>query len=183
MSKDVEFAWVQTSDRFKPKLNRSDDYEETAEHYCRRMRSILPNFPDEILSQWFYRHWSGTDDYAWLGYDRLRFKNQQWSSHDIMSSGIQISEAIQIDHSHHENGIGADREVSIQRYFDTCRTWPVPPVFLANPHGNIVRPDGFRLTHPYHVLDGNHRAAIFWSYYDSGALANDHLVWIAHLTM
>jgi hypothetical protein len=145
------------------------------------MRPLLPNFPAEVLSQWFFDHWSQIDDYAWLGFDRLRFDRREWTSEQIMQSGIQENDSIQIDHRHFEKGILAPRIERIACFFDANGTWPVPPIFLDNTDNDITRPDGWRLTTPYHLLEGSHRAAIFWTYHSRGALVSSHFLWVSTL--
>ena len=94
----MRFKWIETYGRYSPIVTPDNVPSETVEEYCRRMRPLLPNFPAEVLSQWFFDHWSQIDDYAWLGFDRLRFDRREWTSEQIMQSGIQENDSIQIDH-------------------------------------------------------------------------------------
>lgn len=164
------------------RFRRTDKYAETADEYCARMQDLLPRFPADVLKQWFYDHWSDIDNYAWLDFTRLGFTKHRWQSQEVMGSGIQDNESIRIDHQHYEAGLihfHGDRMVD---YFRSHGTWPVSPVFLANPSADIVRPDGFELTAPYHLLEGHHRAGYFWSFFESNALQHVHKVWVAALT-
>jgi hypothetical protein len=44
-----------------------------------------------------------------------------------------------------------------------------------------VRPDGWRLTCPFHLLEGHHRCGLFWSFFAQGSLRSSHDVWIARI--
>ena len=89
---------IQAKDIYFPKRSLSDAYLESVEEYCKRMKKILPNFPAEVLSQWFYRHTKlDINDYAWLDYRTITFFKEEWSSDLILSSGITNNKTVQID--------------------------------------------------------------------------------------
>jgi len=52
----MEFSWIDTHDLYQPILNPSGSLAETVEDYCVRIGSLLPNFPHQVLSQWFFDH-------------------------------------------------------------------------------------------------------------------------------
>ncbi len=173
------FAWIDTKGRYEPRLTSRHEYAESAEEYCQRMGSLLPAFPGSVLTQWFYDHWAQIDGYAWLRFETLGFERMLWSVDDALSSGIKDNRVVRTDQCHFETGVTTTRIQRIAAYFKAHGTWPVPPVFLANKEGTIVRPDGFRLTSPYHVLEGHHRAALFCAFAGRGAVTAEHEVWVA----
>jgi len=177
----LTFQWIDTKGRYRPKLTSTDQYAESADEYCERIQHLLPRFPTEVLTQWFYEHWAQIDDYAWLGFRRLQFDRILWTSEEVMCSGIKDDQSVQVDHRHYENGVTGQRIERIASHFRSHGTWPVAPVFLANPGADIVRPDGLNLTSPYHLLEGHHRAGLFWSFLDQGVLRIEHEVWVANL--
>ena len=68
---------AQAKDMYFPKRSSSDEYLETVEGYRERMQRILPNFPEDVISQWFYRHCrQDIDNYAWLNYPTLQFAQE-----------------------------------------------------------------------------------------------------------
>lgn len=173
------FSWVDTRGRYRPRLAPRDEYAESLEDYCQRMGSLLPTFPGEVLAQWFYDHWTQIEDYAWLGFEKLRFERALWKADDVLSSGIKDNRSIRTDQHHFETGVTNPRIQRIAEHFRVHGTWPVAPIFLANPGATIVRPDGWRLTSPYHVLEEHHRAALFSSFASCGAVKAEHVVWVA----
>ncbi len=176
-------SWISTDDRYCPILKPSGHLAETVEEYCERMWTLLPRFPPEVLSQWFYDHWSQIDQYAWLDYSSLRFALEDWTSDQVMGSGIQDNASIQIDRRHFHEGVTNEDIERIARHFGSQGTWPVPPVFLANHEATIVRPDGWKLTSPFHLLEGHHRCGLFWHFFDQEALCGAHDVWVARINL
>ena len=172
---------MQTDNRYRPNLNDSDCYKESPEQYCSRMHVLLPNFPSEVLIQWFYRHWIHIDEYAWLEYKSLAFQKVLWTANEVISSGIKEKHTVQIDHQHYETGLRYSRQESIIAHFESTGTWPIPPIFLKNICAKISFPDGRQCTKPYHLIEGHHRAAIFWSYYDRSKVKSQHHVWMVNI--
>lgn len=177
----MEFKWIDTENRFRPFLAPTDLLVESAADYCVRMKGLLPRFPPQVLEQWFYEHWASIDHYAWLGFERLSFEKLTWSTGDVMRSGIRGNKSIQVDHRHFDDGVVNLNIDRLTEFFESKSTWPVPPIFLSNIGGEIARPDGWRLTVPFHLLEGYHRAGLFWSFFEKRALAVVHLVWVATL--
>jgi hypothetical protein len=177
----MEFRWIDTKNRFRPFLSPTDLLEESKDEYCARMKDLLPRFPPQVLKQWFYRHWTLIDTYAWLGFERLSFEKHKWSSIEVMRSGIQDNESIQNDYHNFEEGVSNLNIDRIADFFVLNGTWPVPPIFLSNLAGEITYPNGLRLTAPYHLLEGSHRAGLFWSFFERRKLVDEHLVWVATL--
>lgn len=154
---------------------------ESSIKYGNRIRKFLPKFPQEVLEQWFYEHWSQIDDYAWLEYELLEFEKMLWTAKDVIESGIKDNQTVQIDHRHFENGHRYQRQERIIDHFELTGTWPIAPIFLENIHGKIKFPDGRLCTSPYHLIEGHHRAAIFWGYYDRKKVKSQHYAWIARI--
>lgn len=177
----TNFKRINTENRFRPFLTPTDVLTESADDYCARMKDLLPRFPSQVLEQWFYRHWLGINTYAWLGFERLSFEKLTWSSIEVIHSGIQNNESIQIDHRNFEAGVSNPNINRIADFFVSNGTWPVPPIFLSNLGGEIARPNGGRLTVPFHLLEGSHRAGLFWSFFERRTLVDEHLVWVATL--
>jgi len=150
--------------KYLPKRSKSDEYLETANEYYGRVKKFLPNIPEEVLKQFFYKH-SILDigDYAWLDYRALKFFKERWTSSFIINkSGIKNNDKVITNKENHfELGYRA-------------------PILLCNPENNIVSPNGYKYTSPYHPLDGNNRLAIFLSLYENGQIESDkkHLIWV-----
>lgn len=173
---------TQAGDVYFPKRSSSDEYLETVDEYCTRMKNVLPNFPDEVLSQWFYRHCRlDIDDYAWLNYSTLKFNKEEWTSEKILSAGVKDNERVQINKKQFEAGDKTLRKERIESYFTLHHTWPIAPILLHNPNDDMSLPNGCTCTSPYHLIDGNNRLGIFLSLFDNCSIDKHqmHFVWIA----
>ena len=166
-----------------PKRSRSDEYLETPNKYYERVKILLPNIPEEVLKQFFYKH-SILDigDYAWLDYRTLKFFKERWTSSFIITeAGIKNNDKVIINKENHlELGYLTPRTESIRGHLLKYHTWPGTPILLYNHEDNIVSPSGYKYTSPYHPIDGNNRLAIFLSLYENGQIKSDrkHLVWV-----
>ena len=169
--------------KYLPKRSRSDEYLETANEYYGRVKKLLPNIPEEVLKEFFYKH-SLLDiyDYDCLGYITLKFFKESWTSSFIITeSGIKNNDKVIIDKENHfDLGYLTPRTESIRDHLLKYHTWPWAPILLYNPENNIASPSGYKYTSPYHPIDGNNRLAIFLSLYENGQIKNDkkHLVWV-----
>ena len=168
---------------YLPKRSKSDEYIETIYEYCKRMRTFLPNIPEEVLRQFFYKHSIlDINDYDWLDYTTLKFFKEKWTSFFIVTkSGIKNNDKVIINKENHfELGHLNQRTKSIRDYILKYHTWPESPILLYNPEDNMLSPSGYKYTSPYHPIDGNNRLAIFLSLYENGQIKSDrkHLVWL-----
>lgn len=181
MKNDIQ-STTQAKEIYLPKRSSLDVDLETIDEYCKRMKGILPNFPDEVLSQWFYRHHRlDIDDYAWIDYPTLQFKKEEWSSEKIFSSGVKNNERVQINKKQFEMGVKTPHTDEIKNNFTQHNTWPIAPILLYNPNDDMYLPNGYKCTSPYHPIDGNHRLGIFISLFENSLIDKEktHFVWIA----
>ena len=177
----MNFNWIDTRGRYRPRLTAHDEYAESRVQYCERMARLLPNFPAEVLTQWFYEHWADIDRYAWLEFQRLVFERTNWSTWQVLASGVKENQSVGIDQRHYETGVRGPRIERIVEFLESSGTWPVAPVFLENIAGDVAQPDVLRLTAPYHLLEGHHRVALLCVFATRNAVVARHEVWVASL--
>ena len=171
-----------TNNVYFPRRSSADECIENEKEYCERMQEILPNFPKEVLLQWFYRHCrQDIDDYAWLDYPTLQFGKEKWSSEKVIISGIKENDRVQINKMHFETRVKARHTDYLESHFYQHHTWPIAPILLHNPNNNMALPSGYKCTNPYHPLDGNHRLGIFISLFEKSIINKGkmHFIWIA----
>lgn len=169
--------------KYLPKRSRSDEYLETPNKYYERVKILLPNIPEEVLKQFFYKHSIlDINDYAWLDYRTLKFFKESWTSSFIITeSGIKNNDKVKTNKENHfESGYLTPRTESIRDHLLKYHTWPGAPILLYNPEDIIISPNGYKYTSPYHPIDGNNRLAIFLSLYENGQIKSDrkHLLWV-----
>jgi len=177
----IRSEWPDVVEHLRPRSSANGECTESESSYSRRVQEILPSSPMEVIVQWFYEHWEDISRYAWLGFSRFRFVNQLWSSQAVVESGIRENPSVRIDHRHYLKGNTSTRITRIVDFFQQHGTWPVRPVFLENQTDNLVHANGHRLTCPYHLLEGHHRAALFWAFHDEGKPQPEHGVWVASI--
>lgn len=158
-----------------------DHHVEPLQSYVERIRPLLPNYPDDVLEQWLYRHWHCVrETWSWLGLHALSFVKVIWPASQIYSqvkSGNQEaidgwSQQFRREHILRESYVG--------KFMLQHRTWPVPPIVVRNDHG-LTMPHGLKLGEPYNLLEGHHRLAYLRSMYEYGSLnpCHVHPLWVA----
>ena len=138
-------------------LERSSS-DESDEAYLVRLRSSLPHFPEEVLTDWLLRHGSFAFFlFGWLDYRRFRFSREEWQTSKLLELVISSNER---DMDIWTQELREFPEVQQQRlgaFMINNGTWPSTPLVLDNTN-EIRRPSGQPLSR-YHLLEGHHRLA------------------------
>ena len=131
---------------------------EPDEEYLARLRSHLPNFPDEVLTDWLLRHGRFALVYfGWLDYRQFRFTREEWQTSVILDLVISSNER-DVDYWTQElREFPEVQQQCLGAFMINNGTWPSPPLVLDNTHG-LRRPSGQPLSR-YHLLEGHHRLA------------------------
>jgi hypothetical protein len=131
---------------------------EPFEAYRKRMRTRLPNFPEDQLESWLYRHFEdAVRVWGWLGFDRLEFERQVWSAKAVLEQ-VQAFEP-RLIHGW-KRGLLEDRMFRrswLGAWMIEQGTWPVAPLVLDN-DGRASTPKGKALAR-FHLIEGHHRLA------------------------
>ncbi len=172
-----------TVEEYKPRLHNDGGPAESKKEYLNRIHPLLPNFPDEVLLQWFYDHHHAVGQYEGLDYPTLEFEKVTWQTEDVPSSAFgpdrKIKTIEQRRHDYFEENDGGPRMSELGDYFKCHGTWPVPPIFLQNLEGNFKDSTGYRYDGaPYHLIEGHRRLALFLGFKDSGKLTESHQVFV-----
>ena len=150
-------------------------------HYRERVRLLLPNFPDSVLKQWLYRHYSGAvSDYGWLRLSQLTFRSKTWPTERILTDvgsweghGLisQHAERLRSDPDRQQSWLG--------RRLIEDGTWPVPILVISN-HERTCRPDGLRLATPFHLMEGHRRMGYLHALVEDKrwTVAAEHELWL-----
>lgn len=171
--------WIYTNGLYEPKTNMIGECIESPDGYFLRIKNILPNFPREVLIQWFYEHWNDIDNFAWLGFEKLNFDCVEWSVSELLASGIKDNEVIETYKHNFLNGSCSDRMKSLSSYFKRYGTWPIAPLLLKNLDNNISYPNGLACNSPYHPIEGYHRFAILFANITNASQQKRHQIWLA----
>lgn len=134
----IELKWL------RPHTDEQDQPTESPAQYCDRVRAVLPNFPDEVICQFFYDHDSNVEHHAWLNYSSVSFQSSLFSQAQLQLPCFSAHPAITQYAEHFVNGNTSKRMSDIAAHFKTSGTWPVAPIVLANPDSELctvsVRP-------------------------------------------
>ncbi len=163
---------------------RTDDMDEPLESkgaYSSRVRSVFPNLPPEVIGQWFYEHSDSFEANYWLDYASVSFSLEQFSVSKIMQPCLSENPVVIQYRDHFQKNNSSRRMSRIAEYIDLYGTWPVPPILLANPKGEILTSWGFRCDSPFHLLEGSHRFAVLYAFAEMRKMSGMHEVWIATL--
>lgn len=156
---------------------------ETWGEWRERAHDVLPQFPDEVLEQWVYRHWKAVlCNWGWLDFQAMQFEKQWWSTEDVL---VKI-------HSPHQDIIKKltrrmsnpifQRSWLVQRMQDQG-TWPIAPIVLECSK-DLFATNGRHLIAPYNLLEGHHRMGYLKGLVDSGQhCEKQHPVWVARLPL
>lgn len=144
----------------EPKRNNLSDPIESSSEYASRAQQLLPNFPEQVLSQWFLEHEGVIGEHAGLGYPRLQFELAQLGSDELSLPCLAQHPTIVQYRDHFLRGVQSTRMNSLARYICENGTWPVPPLIFDNPDGRFVAAWGLKYSTPYDLLEGHHRMAV-----------------------
>jgi hypothetical protein len=173
----LEEVYPLTLKKFQPSRDEHWNVTEGEAAYIARMKSgPLANWPEELLKEWLFRHASNMEDYAFLGFESLRFRKEVWDV-DRFPGG----EAFR------DKGFCAafqDVEVRAKRsehdwlahYMLKEGTWNTPIVLFENLHGDVKQ-----LNAPLHLLEGHRRLSFLHGLKRLKRVQKEHSVWIASL--
>ena len=158
-----------------------DDLEEPLEteaEYCDRFKKMYQNFPDDVVTQWFFDHRQAIHQNSWLDYEKAKFQLKLFTSSELFNSSLYENPIVAQYSQHFENGNTSKRMERIASYVNKHGTWPRAPIILFNPDSKIVSPWGMRCDSPYHLLEGHHRFAVFYALTKKCEINKLHKVWL-----
>ncbi len=145
--------------------------------YAKRVHEeLLPNFPEDVLTEWIHRHW-GDIEYSWLGFETLSFDLQDWNTDQIPGREAFRDPTLCDGRSAVIREHKWTNQNWLANYMNEHKTWPHPIVLLHNADG-LVSPSGEELKQPYHLLEGHGRLSYFVALRDLGEAAQQHSVWV-----
>lgn len=151
---------------------------ETWEAYHDRVSLLLPNFPIDVLEQWFYEHERAPQDNDFLDYPKLRFTQASFATEDVPGLDCAFDDFLRIDVPRFDDLKTTPRIQRIHEYFIEHGTWPRPVIFLRNHEDNMVTPRGIKIASPFQLIEGHKRMTVFHAIKNSARLEDEHKVWI-----
>lgn len=165
-----------------PLKDENDIIIEAFEDYMARVKPVLPEMPEDVVCQWLFSHPQVIDDWDWLDFSSLSFTLEDWSISQIPAVDKDKNCPVHtyrynLDRNKPESGKG--RMGRLVEYFEDNQTWPRSPIFLENAEGQYAPPGGWEMSHPYQLLEGHHRLAVFSLFRDENRLCDKHQIWVA----
>ncbi|HIF9208862.1 TPA: hypothetical protein ACX6QM_002098 [Photobacterium damselae] len=154
---------------------------ESLDRWKQRAHMTLPNFPDDVLEQWLYRHWKGVMyNWGWLDFRGMVFTKETWSTEDILAK-VQTPSQDVIDRlSQRMTNVMFQRSWLVQNMTERG-TWPVAPIVLDFER-DLYASNGKILKAPFNLLEGHHRLAYLKGLVEQGEYVRDqHELWIAKI--
>lgn len=168
-----------TESIYAPRFDYNKYELEDRAEYLSRIQPLLPNFPKEVIVQWFYDHNQQVEEYEWLDYPSLAFSQESWKTEQVPVKDFGNVDAARTYMYHFfAKGLRTSRTLRLALYFEKFGTWPVPPVFLENQDGNLQFPHRLPCGTPYHLIEGHNRMALFLGYKQRIKLADSHAVYV-----
>lgn len=152
---------------------------ESAADYARRMQtSVLPNWAEEVLIEWLYRHAGHVEKYAFLDFRSFTFSRQIWSLSKIPGREAFDDPRFCDSFSNVEER-AAGRHDWLARLMLERGTWNSPIIMLSNEKGQHQFESGTKLKQPFHLLEGHRRLAFLTGLRNLGKALPKHVVWLA----
>lgn len=166
--------------RFMP--FNADSFEiEAPKDYAERMISgPLPQWPREVLIEWLHRHWIAIGDYAFLGFERMRFEREVWPAERIPGDEAYCDPTFRHGASSVFDRAEYDGGDWLAQYMIEHGTWNTP-IILLRTNGIIEHPLYRPIRQPLHLLEGHSRLDYFIQLREAGQALAEHDVWIVEL--
>ena len=146
--------------------------------YCNRVLSALPNFPPEVIQQWFFEHSDTLINNGWLNFRALQFQRYTLTTEQIdqpcFNENIFVARILR----RHELS-DDERTIRLIDFVAKNGTWPVPPVILWHPDAIVNTDWGAVCATPFHLLEGHHRIATLLMCLRFPTTIREHHVWLA----
>ncbi|WP_421226161.1 hypothetical protein [Aeromonas enteropelogenes] len=158
---------------------RDESKTESLSDYLARVALLVPFIPENVLSQWIYRHWRGFEsNWSFIDLANYRFECERWPTERLIT---------QVDSRHMEVIERWGEMLQNNRYVRRSwlgdymlghGTWPEPIIVLI-PGEEDHHPSGQPLPGPCCLLEGHHRLGYLRAMArDSEPLQSEHQVWV-----
>ena len=151
---------------------------ENWESYANRVSPLLPNFPEDVLRQWFFEHEQAPEDTEWLDHDNLTFRRVSMGTEEIPGVDSAFDNYLVDRVPRLANLLESPRIKRIHDYFLEHGTWPRPVIFLKIEREGMKTPREVDLAYPFQLIEGHKRMIVFHALKNSGTLKDEHEIWI-----
>lgn len=147
----------------EPLRDHLGDPIESSSIYAARVQRLLPNFPEQVLQQWFQDHNGVIEVHSGLNYPSLRFQLTSIGSNELQLPCLAEHPTVVQYRNYFLQGVDSHRMKRLAKYIEEHHTWPIPPLVFDNPDGRFVAAWGLKYSTPYDLLEGHHRMAVLYA--------------------
>lgn len=144
--------------------------------YAARVQRLLPNFPEQVLAQWFQDHSGVIEAHSGLDYCSLRFQLASIGPTELQLPCLAENPTVVQYRDYFLQGLYSDRMKRLSDFIEEHHTWPIPPLVFDNPDGRFVASWGLKYSRPYDLLEGHHRMAVLYAL--GKHTQRSHQVWL-----
>lgn len=155
----------------------SNDYYQEFDIFKEKFKTFFPKFPDEVIRQWPYEHFSDfAGEVRWeIGYDRLEFQKDILYIDDfrvLAAERFDNATLLEMGETH----LNDDEYVA--RYVRKHLTYPTPIIILDSANSNLEGDYAFEM--PYHILEGHRRSWLMRALIETGnpLIPQKHEIWM-----
>ncbi|MDB9514299.1 hypothetical protein PN499_24160 [Kamptonema animale CS-326] len=169
-----------TTLKYQPSHDKDGEIIEDESDYILRIRqTMLPNWPEELLKEWLYRHPCHLEKYAFLNFERFKFMLETWFLEDIPGREAFDDENF-LDRFQNIEERAESKNDWLANYMLQTGTWNTPIVLLNNP-GNYYFPSEKPLKYPYHLIEGHRRLSFLNGLRRLNKALQKHQVWVINI--
>lgn len=161
-------------ENYRPRRNENGRVIEPECSFVERMRTVLPNWPPELVREWLYGHQSDLPDYDGLDFERFDFRLESWPLHEM--PGVEVFSDPRIFEGYLDMDTCHDWLASFMRRNGTWSN----PILLFHDRGDLSSQPTFLnqpLRSPFHLLDGQRRLAFLNALRRNRTAQSHHPVW------
>ena len=135
--------------RYQPRTDEESGIplEGVAEYVIRMRSGLLPNWPEELLREWLYKHFGDMEDYAFLGFEQFSFERELWDLSRLPGREAFRNERL-CDGFQDILEERAEQNDWLARFMMAEGTWNTPIVLLENRGGGPQRSESTRISIP-----------------------------------
>ena len=153
---------------------------ETEQEYVIRIRRKLPNWPEEVVIEWLFRHQGFLEPYSSLDWKRFRFTLLNLTTIEIPGCEVFMDETI--CNSGYKDFLNYAKEGEwLATYMLNNGTWNTPIILLSNPNADLTDRWKDSLKSPLHLLEGHRRLSYFTMLRQLHKAKDSHYVWLVSL--
>lgn len=155
---------------------------EEKKRYIAYAKVFLPNFPDDVISEWIGRHvHSALSEWAHLGFERFSFAKERWPMEKIQTIQPRDRTFSEVGPSSHGGGhLRSLKGNWLVEFMRSNGTWPVPIVVLENRH-SLRDGTGRPLPEGFVLVEGHRRFAYVVNLAALGLAKQEHDVWLLRI--